>query len=123
MSRPSTRTAAIDASRKPGATMVVEAGAGGPGLREWLDTLSGSPVPVAVFDTRVKGMGLAGHASRSIGRAIAGLGYAMPVPAESFWVLKDNHLRGGELDRARRWGRKLAALVPAPPAARKAARR
>lgn len=42
-------------------------------------------------------------------RALRKLGYAMIVPPESFLVDGDNHLVGGEVDRAVTWGQHVSA--------------
>jgi hypothetical protein len=55
---------------------------------------------------------LTGRASKTIAKLLERHGIAPLSPAESFLVTRDNQLRPGEQDRARRWGRKLAALLP-----------
>jgi hypothetical protein len=94
----------------------------GIGIREWLGGLrpGPAPVPVAVFDTRIKGPGILwGSAARSAERLLRDAGLRLVRPPESFLVggptgpLFDR-LAEGELDRARAWGAALASLVPAP---------
>jgi hypothetical protein len=56
---------------------------------------------------------LTGRASKTIARLLERHGIALLAPAESFLVTKDNQVQPGEQDRAERWGRKLAAMLPA----------
>jgi hypothetical protein len=114
MSRPSTRQAAAEQAAKPGSGLQLEPGATGPGLREWLDEHAGDLRAAAVFDTRVAMPALlTGRAGRRIAAAVRHGGARPVAPAESFLVSKKHRLLPGELDRARQWGRRLAA-VPVP---------
>lgn len=115
MSRPSTRTAAAEQAAaeqaaKPGSGLRLEPGATGPGLREWLADHAGDIHATAVFDTRVAMPALlTGRAGRRIAAAARRGGARSVAPVESFLVSKQNQLLPGELDRAREWGRRLAA--------------
>jgi len=114
MSRASTRKGAAEAARKPGSQLTLEAGAEGPGLRDWLADLGPVNAPAAAFDTRVEGPAvLTGQASKGIARLLRQHGLTMAAKPESFLVTKANQLRDGEQDRARNWGRHLASNVAA----------
>lgn len=119
MSRPSTRRSAVEAAAKPGSALVVQPGADGPGLREWLDTMRCTATRVATFDTHMAApAGLSGSAARRIARRVRRLGFEPAAPPEQFLVTKQNRLAEGESQRAADWGRALAARsqpVGAPP--------
>jgi hypothetical protein len=57
----------------------------------------------AAFDTRIKAPLPIGHASRGIGKLLRQRGYELLTKPQSFFVTKDNVLRPGEADRARRF--------------------
>ena len=82
------------------------------GLREWLAGLHKGPHSeiVATFDTRVDRVRhLPGSAAKKAARLAHALGYS-PVAHESFYVADvAGPLLPGELERARDWGRALAA--------------
>lgn len=108
MSRASTRRDA----RGQGATQ----GSVETGLREWLLALPDEHGRwFAAFDTRVtKVRRLPGSASHSASRAGRRHGFTQAMAPESFYVLDvDGPLADGELDRARAWGRQVAASLPA----------
>jgi multimeric flavodoxin WrbA len=114
MSRASTRKAAVEQASKPGSELRLDTGtgavAGGPGLREWLDSLGQISAGAAAFDTRMAGPALVmGRASKGIAKLLAHHGLTLIAPAESFLVTKDSLLRPGEEDRAQQWGKELAA--------------
>jgi len=118
MSRPSTRRGAPDYTRKATSDLVLEPGADdGPGVREWLATVTTWPPFAAAFDTRVKGPpALTGRASKSVARSLDSRGCVLVIAAESFLVDRRSHLLPGELERARAWGAAVAlqaAHVPA----------
>lgn len=82
------------------------------GLREWLDRLDAETRPaVATFDTRVdKVRRLPGSAAKSAARAVRRRGHPLAAPARSFYVSDTaGPLLDGEVERATRWGRELAA--------------
>ena len=112
MSRPTTRKAAAEAAEKPGAGVVLEGQATGPGVREWLDGLGTVPAALAAFDTRIKAPALVtGQASHGISKALNRHGVTEVVPNESFFVTKENQLLPGEVERARLWGAQVAAAA------------
>ena len=113
MSWPSTRRGATLRTSKPGSGLVLEPGADtGPGIREWLASLSRADTRAAAFDTRIKAPLLfTGRASRSISRHLVRLGLDVVAPPESFLVDKKSHLLPGELERARAWGATLATIT------------
>ena len=112
MSRANTRKAAAAAASKPGKSLALEPDAEGPGLREWFASLGRLDAKVAAFDTRFKGPAiLIGRASKGISKSLRRHGVTLVTKPESFFVTKDNQLRPGEEDRARAWGRQLAASI------------
>jgi len=112
LSRPRSRAAAGEVARKPGSAVTLEAGAEGPGLREWLASLGELDVHAAAFDTRMPGPAIfTGRASKGISHGLSRHGADLVARPESFLVTKENVLRPGEDLRARRWGEQLAALA------------
>ncbi|PKH41952.1 Flavodoxin [Nocardioides alpinus] len=100
-------------TRRDARTQGAEAGHQLKGIREWLDAL---PPPttspdVATFDTRVTQVRmLPGSAARAAGRLAERHHVGKVVATESFFVQDSaGPLVDGELDRARAWGRDLAA--------------
>ena len=84
----------------------------GAGLREWLERLHPARAGVAAvaFDTRINSPKVPGSAARAARRRLARLGFDVARPPESFFVSgREGPLAPGELDRARSWGRALAA--------------
>lgn len=115
MTTPNSRA---DSARRAGDRLVSR----GIGIREWLDRLSPTPepTPAAAFDTRIKGPELIwGSAAKGAAKRLRALGFRLATPPRSFLVggptgpLFDR-LVDGELDRARAWGRELAAVVAVP---------
>ena len=107
MPRPATRK---DAATKTDAPLVSQ----GIGVREWLARVTLVPgVRTAAFDTRgshPKAVVAFDHASSQIEKALVSLGGVPVAPAEHFRVAGvTGPLEPGELDRARTWGRTLAA--------------
>lgn len=105
MSRASTRRDALGQGAEPGHDVR--------GIREWLATLAldGAAPTVATFDTRVTAVRrLPGSAAHAAGRSVVRHHLGEVVDSASFFV-DDSHgpLADGELDRARAWGRALAA--------------
>jgi hypothetical protein len=107
MSRPGTREDAI----RQGAGQ----GLASRGLREWLEGVPADlqALPFATFDTRVSRVRrLPGSAARSAARVLRRRRGRMVVASESFFVNDvSGPLDADEIDRARDWGRQLAALV------------
>jgi hypothetical protein len=110
MPRASTRKGAPDYVLKICKDLVVEEGAvTGPGVREWLGSLSLASALGAGFDTRVRGPSLlTGRASRGITRLMTRIGITVVVPPESFLVDSFSKLVPGEVERARVWGTRVA---------------
>jgi hypothetical protein len=110
MSHRRTRQAAAEVAAKPGNSVVLEDGAAGPGVREWLNSLDHPNVFAASFDTRAHApAALTGRASKGINRELSRHGMHLIARPESFFVTKENRLEAGEEARARRWGEQLAA--------------
>ena len=106
LSRPSTRADAVRQGAGASADL---------GVREWLATLDRPGLAAAAFDTRVVTPYLLGAAADKAARALRRAGCRLLAPAEGFLVTgTPGPLRDGELDRARRWGADLAALLVAP---------
>jgi hypothetical protein len=112
MPRPSTREGAVN---QYGADVPDPA----QGLREWLQSvrLLQGGLLAAAFDTRASGhrvLTKMDHAARTEEKLLTALGAQIVTPAEHFFVADTKGpLLEGEEDRARRWGRSLAALVVA----------
>jgi hypothetical protein len=111
LSRPQTRQAAVAAADKPGSGLTLEPGAAAPGIREWLPTVPAGNWQAAAFDTRLRMPAFIGHAARRLGRMLRRKGFALVDSPRSFFVNKQTQLLAGEEDRARAWGRQLAARV------------
>jgi len=106
MSTASTR----ESARQQGAAHIPAAG-----IREWIDRLSAPArsVPVATFDTRVVSPRLPGSAAKKAMKKLVALGFRPAVKPETFGVHGyTGPVADGELERARQWGRTLAALLP-----------
>ena len=114
MSRPTTRSSASDQAGKD-PDLHFEAGADGPGLREWLQALPRHDHGcAAAFDTRVDGPELlTGSASRGIAKRLVKHGFVLIAPAESFLVDRHNRLLAGEAERAEEWAEALTVLTKA----------
>lgn len=99
-----------DSARQQGAPAIPARG-----IREWIEALQ-SPdraVPVATFDTRVTTPRLPGSAAKKAMKRLVALGYRPAIKPETFRVHGyGGPIADGELERARRWGEELAALVP-----------
>jgi hypothetical protein len=119
MSGTRSRQAAVEAARKDGSRLTLDPHAQGPGLRDWSGTVGQTHGRSAAFDTRLDGPGVfTGRASKAIAKLLSRHGLTEVAPAESVLVTKDNQLRPGEEDRAEKWGRELAAKLPAAAAFR-----
>ena len=106
MSTASTR----ESARQQGATRIPASG-----IREWIELLSAptSSVPVATFDTRVVSPRLPGSAAKKAMRKLVALGFRPAAKPETFGVHGySGPVADGELERARQWGRTLAAALP-----------
>lgn len=107
MSRTNTRADAISKGAQEGEREF--------GLREWMAALpSGQHTErMATFDTKVESMHhLPGSAAKGAAKAARRHGYESAAKAESFYVRDvGGPLLDGEIDRARAWGRQLAASI------------
>jgi len=108
MSRPSSRNGASDAATKPDSGLTLDPDAEGDGIREWLASLGkATDTRAAAFDTRTDGPALfTGRASGRIAKELRRHGYSLVAKPESFLV-KDNRLVSGEVERASGWGASL----------------
>jgi flavodoxin len=90
--------------------------ASGPGVRELLPLVAGATpgIRAAAFDTRLDSR-FAGGAAKRLARALRKAG-AVPVGRPTGFVVTGmtGPLRDGERERARAWGRELAAVLAAP---------
>ncbi len=111
MSRAGSRRAAAEAAEKDD-ELKMDPDASGPGLREWLDDLPKTSTGGvgAAFDTRLdKSALLVGSAAKGITKLLRRHGYGALADPESFFIEDSgHHLKDGELERARRWGGRLA---------------
>lgn len=110
MSRASTRQSAAQQATGPLVSR-------GDGVREWLAALrtSSAGLGSAAFDTRIAKPRMPGSAARGVARRLRRLGIKVAAPAESFYVTgSQGPLVDGEVERARRWGERLAASFPVP---------
>jgi len=89
----------------------------GIGIREWIEAVEPDDVPIAAFDTRVGGPQLlTGSAAKSAAGRLGRRGFAV-LAAESFVLERApgdpfDQVPASELERARAWGRTLAARLP-----------
>ncbi len=105
MSRPRTR---LDAAGQADGDVVSRTG-----IREWLDTVTGSSaVPAVAFDTRVKQRWIPGSAARAAQRRLQDKGFSRAGQPRSFRVQgTTGPLLEGEIARARQWGIELAGRL------------
>jgi hypothetical protein len=115
MTRSSTRTSAFEAAAKPESGLTMDPAADGPGVRDWVGSLGDRRGKSAVaFDTRLDAPALlTGRASGGIASELRRHGFTIVDKPESFLVDGRNRLIEGEVDRATRWGAKLAAAAAA----------
>jgi len=112
MSRTRTRKWAASTAQKPKNDLVLDRDAQGPGVRDWITSLGQGHTKAAAFETRFKGPAvLRGRASKVINRKLQRQGFEKVAKPESFFVTLQNHLEPNEEDRAREWGKRLAARV------------
>ncbi len=92
--------------KKPPAPAEIERGS----LRSWLEGLPAGKGRSAAFETGISWS--PGGATKAIAAALERAGYASLANRQRF-VVADRYgpLRQGELDRARAWGRELAAAL------------
>ena len=81
-------------------------------LADWLDRIPTGRVHAAAFDTRYEQSTLiTGSAAKLIGSRLQSKGYSL-IGAESFFVKgTGGPLKDGQRERAKAWGRQLAATV------------
>ena len=118
MSTRASRRNGIAAARRPDgwSEIALDPSAEGPGVRDWLDGVGDANGKAAVaYDTRVLGPSvLTGRASVAIDKALRAHGFRVVANPESFMLDTHQRLRFGEVDRARKWGARIAAsLQPA----------
>ena len=106
LTRTSTRE---DAARRSGGRVL----SCGKGIREWLTELQARRgLPAVTFDTRIDKPRVPGSAARAAERRLRRAGFAITVPAESFYVTgTEGPLSDGEIDRACRWGEEIARRI------------
>jgi hypothetical protein len=82
-------------------------------LRAWLSQHESASGKAAAFDTRIdKSPRLTGTAARGIAKRLRRAGYELVADPESFFVEdSEGPLADGELDRAKEWGRAIAAAA------------
>jgi flavodoxin len=91
-----------------------------PALRAFLGTLPADlgGLRATSFDTRYRGaVLLMGSAAADAGKSLCKAGGQLVAPPESFFIrragrLETQELEPGEIERAERWGRSVAAVVP-----------
>ncbi|HEY6739840.1 MAG TPA: flavodoxin domain-containing protein [Actinopolymorphaceae bacterium] len=108
MSRASTRRSADEQADGPLVSR-------GRGIREWLEELGrcGHRCYGGVFDTKLSRRWLPGSATRGAARQLARRNVDLAVDPIHFYVTgPSGPLIGGETDRARDWGARLARSVP-----------
>jgi hypothetical protein len=87
-----------------------------PSMRAWLATLPRGTGRAAAFETKLRWS--PGGATGTIEKELRASGFQPVARAEKFYVTGTvGPLREGELDRARAWGRQLAAAMGAVSAA------
>lgn len=117
MSRPATREKAAEAVQQPSSSLVLDADAEGPGLREWFDGIGSFKAFGAAYDTRFDGSPLlTGRASKGISKQLRRHGFREIDEPKSFLVTKQTELATGQQDDARRWGEELAGALAGQPA-------
>lgn len=114
LSRPASRTDAIDWALKDPQHLTLEAPLDGRGVREWLADMPRHCRYFAAFDTRVDMPRIfTGSAAAAIDRRLRRSGSEPIDDPQSFLVDKSSQLLPGERDRARAWGVQLAASLAA----------
>ncbi len=109
LTRPKTRADAADKTNEPLVSR-------GDGVREWLAALprAGQDRTAAAFDTRIDARWMPGSAAHGIAKRLRRRGYRVVSPVQSYYVDDTTGpLKGGELERARSWGRWLGHDIAA----------
>lgn len=112
MSSGISRRMGLENEHKAGHGDRIDAGASGPGVRDWLHDMPTATrgSRAAAFDTRAD-FSLAGGAAHGIARRLRRHGYDLVTDPAGF-IIEDTTgpLREGEIERAREWGASLARL-------------
>ena len=115
MSTEASRRSAVAAAEQPDGWSEIELDphAEGPGVREWLEGVGDADgTPAIAFDTRVIGPSLlTGRAASALDEGLRAHGFRVDAKPESFMIDTRQRLRFGEVDRARKWGARMAASV------------
>jgi hypothetical protein len=112
LSRPESRAEAAKWAADPERGLELEPGAGGIGVREWLDRVDELPARSAVFDTRADIPEIfSGSAAKRIEHAMRRRRSDPVLERQSFVVDKRSRLESGELERAEEWGREISTKV------------
>jgi hypothetical protein len=111
LSTPDTRAEAEAWSEEQGRHLVLDCGARGIGVREWLDNLECPIPPFATFDSRANAARImTGSAAALINRKLRKLGGTAVAGPTSFLV-HENNLLDGEVARAVQWGAQLTSAA------------
>ncbi len=112
LSSAASRQMAAQGAAKDDSGLRLDPDADGPGLRDWLKSISDRGTLAAAFDTRINGVpAFTGRTSRGISSLLKQHGYRLIAAPESFLVNRRNVLLDGETSRARRWGTVLGAAA------------
>jgi hypothetical protein len=115
MSTEASRRSAMAAAAAPDgwSDVALDAYAAGLGVREWLDGVDDAQgKPAVAYDTRVFGPSVfTGRAASAIDKGLRAHGFRVVAKAESFAIDTHQRLRYGEVDRARKWGARIAASI------------
>lgn len=115
MSTDASRRSATEAAGNPDgwSDIALDANAAGSGVREWLDGVGdGQGKRAVAYDTRGFGPSfLTGRAASSIDKGLREHGFRLVAKPESFMIDTHQRLRFGEVDRARSWGKRIAAAT------------
>jgi hypothetical protein len=112
LSRPSTRDEAAHWGADLERHLRLEPETARTGMAEWLDACDQLPARFVAFDTRADLIELlSGSAAATIDKRMRKLGSRRLLEKESFLVDKQSNPEPGQLDRAREWGRSIAAAL------------
>lgn len=108
LSSPTTREEAVRWTQDPAKNLVLEKGAPGIGVREWMDGLTGTVGDFVAFDTRADAAALlTGSAAKHIQKTLKKAGGKAKAEPQSFLV-HDNQLNPAEIQQAEAFGEQLA---------------
>jgi flavodoxin-like protein len=115
LSTEASRRDAVAAMAKPDgwSEISLDASAEGSGVREWLDALGDAKGKCAIaFDTKAFGPSfLTGRAASAIDKGLRAHGFRVVGKPASFTIDMHQRLRFAEVDRARKWGARIASSV------------